>query len=178
MGYFCSFSVLQPFTTCISPLHDIHTHHPKPLPSYFMHRFIDFFGLCVVVTIVYGQGKLLYDFPTILWLMLHIFRFISFGRFLLGLVCNVLFPPLRLAHRWCLLTHTHTNETKTQPFVPVVICFLNERKAIYCTFHVCKAENPLSKRISFPINPFQFLVKGNGFFCDELCKRTSSFSLS
>lgn len=45
MGYFCSFSVLQPFTTCISPLHDIHTHthHPKPLPSYFMHRFIDFF---------------------------------------------------------------------------------------------------------------------------------------
>lgn len=88
----------------------------------------------VVVTIVYGQGKLLYDFPTILWLMLHFFPFSfirSFGRLS---VCAIF----------------TSRSVSFENSFPLLFAFIRWRKAIYCTFHV-RPKHTLSKRIFFQL---------------------------
>lgn len=124
----------QPFTTCISPLHDTHTHHRTIAGVTSCIRFIDFFGLCVVVTIVYGQGKLLYDFPTILWLMLHIFRFISFGRFLLRFLLGpgVLTCYFHLSGFGSPLVSSYTQ--KSSHSFPLLFAFLTREKPFIALF--------------------------------------------
>lgn len=109
----------------------------------------------VVVTIVYGQGKLLYDFPTILWLMLHIL-FVSFSfwsfRFVRAICTSQPVGLYKIRSRCYLPSFFFVFGTGEKPFICV------------CTFHV-RPKNPLSKRIFFffPINPFQNSQKENMF---------------
>lgn len=102
----------------------------------------------VVVTIVYGQGKLLYDFPTILWLMLHIlFLSFHFVRFLLLLyfALSPLSLPVRYItlHRMCLFNNSF----------PLLFAFLLEKSHLLHFSHETKST--LTQRIFFQLTLFK-----------------------